>query len=236
MTPHLYAIISFIILAISIPGQTQERPQTARIINVAVAGSGCDSQATSVVISPDLRDLSLMFSDYGVEIGKGSLNPQVRTLQKDCRILVDIAIPAGWSFAFDYVDYRGFAALPKGTWGFHRMSYITSLREISSAKEVTLQGPYNDIYTMRSNQKPERIPWTPCNSTVQRIELLSQLAVNLYPQFPIGDIAQIALDSADFSSRQNFGVKWRKCSGGSTNPPPRPGGPRPPGPIRPGPR
>lgn len=235
MTPKSLLFIASLFL--SLHSGAQEKPADARIVNVSVSGSGCDANATSVVISPDLADLSLLFDNYGVEIGAGSTNPGMRTLQKDCRILVDIAIPSGWSFAFDYVDYRGFAALPKGTWGFHRMSYSTSLRQVSSAKEVTLQGPFNDVYTMRSTQRPERVVWTPCNSNVQRIELLSQLAVNFYPNIANNQIAQIALDTTDFSTRQSFGVKWRKCSPNS-NPNPGNGapGPRPPGPIRPGPR
>jgi hypothetical protein len=229
MTPHKLIAACLILLPIS--AQSLEKPSSARISNVSLRGNGCDANSTNVVLSPDNGDLSVLFDNYGVEIGQGSVNPGARKIQKDCTITVDFEIPNGWSFAFHYVDYRGFAGLPAGAWGFQRLSYVTSLRQVSSARELTLNGPYNDVYTMRSMQRPERLAWTPCNSSKQRIELYSQLSVNYLPTSNSSVLAQMALDTADLSMSQNFGVLWRRC-GPDNVVPPNPGGPRP-GPIRP---
>lgn len=227
MTPK--RIIAACLVCLPLTTLGIERPSSARIINVALSGSGCDANTTNVVLSPDNGDLSVLFDNYGVEIGQGSINPGSRKIQKDCKLSVDFEIPTGWSFAFHYVDYRGFAGLPAGSWGFQRLSYVTSLRQVSSARELTLNGPYNDVYTMRSMQRPERLAWTPCNGSVQRVELLSQLSVNYLPTSNSTVLAQMALDSADLSMTQNFGVLWKRCSPGNPGTGPTPG----PRPVRP---
>lgn len=213
----------------------QERPNHAIIRDVRLVGTGCDANSTQVVFSPDLADLSVLFSDYGIEIGEGSLQPQLPRAQKNCEIKLQVEIPDGWSFAFKHIDYRGFAAIPASAWGMHRFTFSMNLSPVPSMKEVVLQGPLNSEYSTRVSQKPERLVFSRCGSRQQEISLLSQITIQYYPQKSDRSLAQIVLDSADMSLRQSFGIEWKKCLGSIRPDPVRPT-PRPdprPGPIRP---
>lgn len=227
----------FTILAYSFSSLAQSAPEKAEITGVQVQGSGCDASNTSITLSPDLKDMSVLFDNYSVEIGLGSAAGIVNGLQKNCQILVDISIPRGWQYAFKAVDYRGFVALPASAWAFHRFTTIVPNAPIVTAKEVTHNGPLNGNYTYHTEVKPGRETYSPCNQTQQRITLLSQMAVNFFPRTTDRSNAILALDSADTSFKQDLTIVWRQCSG--TPSPQPPGGPRPgpgTGPIRPQPR
>lgn len=234
-TYFLIALLSFFFHGIS--AMAQSTPDHADILGVQVQGSGCDMSKTSITLSPDLKDMSVIFDDYVAEIGQGTQAEKALRLQKDCQILVDINIPQGWQFAFKSIDYRGFVALPASAWALHRFSAIVPNAPIASMREAQIQGPFNDNYVVHTDVKPTRMVWSPCNQTQQRVTLLSQLSVSYFPNTTDRSIAQIVLDSGDASVRQSFGVEWRQCSSPAPNPrppvyPPAPG-PRP-GPGRPG--
>lgn len=207
----LFFSILSIVLA-SLFAEAQTTPEGAVITSVQLQGTGCEETTATVSLSPDSKDLSVLFDNYSVEIGQGSSNPSLLTAQKNCRIFIDMNLPRDWQFAFKAVDYRGFVAVPASAWAFHRFTYVAPNQLISSMREASLQGPQNKDYTVHVEQKTERLTWSPCGQNSQRIQLLSQLAVQYFPRSTDRSLAQISLDSADASFRQNFSVEWRKCS------------------------
>ncbi|MFZ4403776.1 MAG: DUF4360 domain-containing protein [Pseudobdellovibrionaceae bacterium] len=198
------------LLLISAAAGAQTTPPNAAISTVDVVGNGCSAANTSITLSPDFKDLSVLFDNYSVEIGQGSNITQTQ-LQKNCQIRLRISIPANWSFAFKAIDYRGFAALPASSWGFHRFTYINSLQQVSSMREATIKGPFNQDYQVHIEQKPERMVWTPCGLKEHPITLYSQLGVSFLPRSTDRSLAQLALDSADLSVKQSFSMVWRQC-------------------------
>jgi len=223
----LLLIFSSIFLAAFL-AEAQTPPNSA-ITGVAMQGSGCEESSAQAILSPDAKDLSILFDNYSAEIGQGSLHPSLLRAQKDCRVFVDFHVPRGWQFAFRSLDYRGFVAIPASAWAFHRLSFIAPNQPIASLKEASLSGAQNRDYAVRVEQRPERMIWSPCGGQ-QRLQFFSQLAVQYYPRSTDRSIAQISLDSVDGSFRQSFSVEWRQCAinGGGSG-----GGPKPPGPIRP---
>ncbi len=209
----------------------QTGPEGARITDVQVRGSGCDMAETAVVLSPDLKDLSLFFDRYVVEIGQGSENPNLLKLTKDCQIQVQMQIPDGWQMAFKGADYRGFVSLSAQGTAFHRFSILQEGAPIVSMKEAFLKGEMNEDYYVRSEVRPERITWSPCLNGLTTINLMSQLGVSLNPRSSDRSLTQIVLDSSDTSFKQTLSVGWKRCQVS------RPDRPRPPGgPIKPDPR
>ena len=227
--PLLFLALNFISGAIAL---AQSVPAGARITDVTLQGSGCDMAEASVVLSPDLKDLSLFFDNYVVEIGEGSQNPHLLKLTKECRIQVQLQIPDGWQMAFKGSDYRGFVALSSQGTGFHRFSILQEGAQIVSMREAFLKGPLNQDYHVRSEVKTERLTWSPCLRGATSINLISQLGVALNPRNSDRSLTQMALDSNDTSFKQSLSVEWKRCSFS------RPDHPREqqPGPIRPGPR
>lgn len=200
----------------------QSAPQSAEIRSVMIHGSGCEESTASASFSPDLKDLSILFDNYSVEIGNGSQNPKAMTSHKNCYVKIDLYVPAGWQYAFKSIDYRGFVTLPGSAWGFHRFSSMAGNSIVPSLKEVTHKGPLNNDYTFHVETRPERRVWSNCLSGNHQMMLLSQLGVSFYPKLTDRSYATINLDSQDLSLRQNLGVEWRRCSAGNS---PAPGVP-----------
>jgi len=204
----------------------QSAPESAEIRNVTMSGSGCEDAAASATISPDFKDVSLLFDNHSVEIGNGSLNPKITTLQKNCRVDVELAVPRGWQYAFKSVDYRGFAALPASAYGFHRLATMSANSIVPTLREVIHRGPINNEYTFHVEASPTRYVWSSCISGAHTMIFLSQLGVSFYPKMSDRSNAIISLDSKDFSMRQSVGLVWRKCQY-SNQPTPTPSPRRP---------
>lgn len=208
----------FIMLFLSAIAWGQSAPERAEIRSVKIQGSGCEESTASASFSPDLKDLSVLFDNYSVEIGKGSPNPNAMTQQKNCFVDIHVFVPAGWQYAFKSIDYRGFVTLPASAWGFHRFSSMSANSIVPSLKEVTHKGPLNNDYTFHVETRPERRVWSPCISGAHQIRLLSQLGVSFYPKSSDRSFSSLNLDSQDLSLRQSLGVEWRRCSQAGTPP------------------
>ncbi len=209
----------------------QSVPEGARITDVRISGTGCDAAQAAVVLSPDLKDMSVFFDNYVVEVGVGSRNPNQLRVQRDCKVQIQLQVPDGWEMAFKGADYRGFVALGAQGTAFHRFSIHQEGAPMVSMKEANLTGPKNEDYYVRSEIKPERVTWSRCLNGLVNVDLISHLGVALNPRSSDRSMAMIALDASDTSFKQSLSVDWRRCNVSRPDP-----NPRPPGPIRPGPR
>lgn len=138
-----------------------------------LSGSGCNGAASSAGVTPDGQTLTVLFDNYVVDIGNGSSNPQANTLQKDCRVLIDVDVAAGVQYALNQTDYCGFAAMPASAWGSHRFTQVVPNQPVVSMREAAIKGPSSGDYAVSVKQKPGRLIYSACNSKSQTIELLS---------------------------------------------------------------
>lgn len=185
--------------------------QSVTVLGVRLSGSGCGPASASAVTTADGKTLSVIFDNYSVEIGNGSANPQSRSLQKDCRVMIDVDVPAGYQYALEQTDYRGFVALPASAYGMHRFVQNVPSQPIVSMREAQLKGPMNQNYTVSVKQKPGRYVYSACNSKVQTIDLMSSLMVAYLPNTSDRPIAQINLDTIDTNVASSFQLSWRRC-------------------------
>jgi len=218
-TPHrvfnpLTVLSALILILLSMKATAQSAPDRAAITAVHLRGTGCDQAEVAAALSPDFKDISLLFDNYVVEIGQGSSQPHRLDLIKDCQITLVLDVPAGWQMAFRAVDYRGFVVLSSQGTAFHRFSIQQEGAPIVSMREAALRGPMNDDYYVRSEVRPERLTWSRCLQGTTHVNLISQLGVRLNPRSSDRSLTQITLDSADGSLRQNLMVEWRRCAGG----------------------
>jgi hypothetical protein len=205
---------SYAELSAELSAQLTAPPPGAQVTDVRLRGTGCDMKNTRLVLSPDNSDLSILFDDYGVEIGMGTDQPQALQRTKDCHIQVQMMVPSGWQMAFRAADYRGFVNLSSQGTAFHRLSIMQEGAPIVSLREASLRGPLNKDYYVRSEVRPERITWSKCLGGLTMVNLVSQLGVALNPRSSDRSLTQIMLDSADTSFRQNLSISWRRCAGG----------------------
>ena len=187
-------------------------PENAMISDVQLAGNGCNSNSASVILSPDLKDLSVLFDNYIAEIGAGTKNPNARQDRTVCNLRLKMSIPQGWQYAFKSVDYRGFVNLPSQTVATHRLTFVTSGQPIPSLRDANHTGPKVENYTLSFEVKPARYVWSPCGVTQHPININSDLSIMYMTAKANHEQAQIMIDSADFSSRQTIGLAWRRCA------------------------
>ncbi len=185
--------------------------QTVTIRGVRLSGSGCGPASASAVTTADGKTLSVIFDNYTAEIGNGSANPQATSIQKDCRVMIDVDVPAGFQYALEQTDYRGFVAMPASAYGMHRFVQNVPSQPIVSMREAQLKGPINQNYAVSIKQKPGRYIYSACNSKVQTIDLMSQLMVAYLPNTTDRSIAMINLDTIDTKVASSFQLSWRRC-------------------------
>lgn len=210
-----------VLLALIIAGSgnaLSASPGDVKILHTSLAGSGCNNSSAQALISPDFKDLSVLFDNYRVDLGEDGRSREKRD-QKKCRIIIHIEVPRGWQFAFRSVDYRGFVSLPAGVMGFHRFSIMSNrarydAREaIRSFRAAQVKGPINKDFYIHVEQPTSELTWSTCGEPKQQIKLISELMLMSSTKKPrVTELAEMTLDSADASLRQNFSVVWRRCS------------------------
>ncbi len=185
--------------------------QPVEIRGVRLSGSGCGAATATAIVTADGQTMSVLFDHYSAEIGTGSENPQMRTMMKNCNVMIDVNVPAGMQYAIAQTDYRGFAALPATAYGYHRFTQVVPGVSMPSLREAQLRGPQAQNYSVTVVQKPGREVYSKCNNPSQTINLLSELMVSYLPNTTDKTMAQINLDSTDTGVNSSFKFIWRTC-------------------------
>lgn len=208
MIKKLFTLSVLLLVTAELFAQNAEK---VTIRGVRLTGSGCNNSSASASITPDAQLLSLLFDNYAAEIGIGSQNPNMSSIKKDCRILIDVDVAFGYQYAIERTEYRGFANLPDSAHGFHRFTQIVPNQTVPSMREAQLRGPLSSNYEVVVAQKPGRSPYSTCNKPQQTIELLSELFVSYLPKTSNRQMAMINLDSVDTGINSRFKLSWKAC-------------------------
>ncbi len=186
--------------------------QSVTIRGVRLTGNGCNDSTASAAVTADGKILSLIFDNYGVEIGEGTKNPNARSMQRNCRIMIDVNVPAGFQYALEQTDYRGFVSLPTTAHGFHRFTQNIPGEPVPGMREAQLMGPITQNYEVSVRQKPGRLTYSRCNAGQDTIDLMSQLMVQYLPGKQTSrELAMINLDTIDTQVASSFVLSWRRC-------------------------
>lgn len=206
----MFILLAAIFMFQALPQLAQAQSVTIR--GVRLAGNGCSDSTASAAMTADGKILSLIFDNYGVEIGDGSQNPHARSMQRNCRVMIDVDVPAGYQYALEQTDYRGFVALPATAHGFHRFVQNIPGEPVPGMREAQLMGPLNQNYHVSVRQKPGRLVYSRCNAGQDTIDLMSQLMVQYLPgKQNSRELAMINLDTIDTQVASSFVLSWRRC-------------------------
>jgi hypothetical protein len=126
----------------------QDVPPFANITGIEYRGTGCDAESARASITPDLSYISILYDRFTVEIGQGTANPMMNQDIKNCAVIIRMDVPAGWSFQFDSVEYRGFVSLPnQNTVAMQMISAFTSDgRRGRNFQQNVMRGPMTDNF------------------------------------------------------------------------------------------
>ena len=170
--------------------------QQVQLGQVQLAGSGCPQGSASVTLSPDGSVASILFSAF--QITKDNPAPLYQVLQKTCRVILPIQVPANYSLQAWNVDYRGYVHVedPMVTFAFSSKPGLTAFQHWAFPVQTTyLKGVRDEPLFFTHNIRT----LTGCGSRVDlQVEMNMQVSSlqGVHPQ-PIRGSALATIDSAD---------------------------------------
>ncbi len=203
-------ILSLLLILSSIQAFSQTTPEGVQIIDSVISGDGCLAGQVRGQLSPDKKELSFLFDNFITESGT-PVAPRID--RKHCVIRMKIAIPENWSMSLASVDYRGFANVEEGGVAEHNAKYnLNKDKAEATFSNMTIQGPFSDIYFHRYSLPPEQQSWSVCRA--RQVQLMIKISLSSLSAKQVGSkrpITLLTLDSLDTSTRQSFGVNWKPC-------------------------
>ena len=168
-----------------------------------VGGSGCPSGTTSVTLSPDAQELSILFDEYISEAG-GETGKRID--RKTCNLTVPVHVPQGFSVSIIKVDYRGFAYIPRGGRGRFNVEYFFAGMRGPRARK-TFRGGFDDDYFLTNNLTARTLVWSRCGDDVN-LRINTSMFVKTNRNF---DQAMATVDSVDINAGIVYKLQWRRC-------------------------
>lgn len=195
-------LLSAALIAVSaMAGATAEAASDIQLGMPGYGGTGCPANSASVTLSPDQKELSILFDQYVVEAGNG------RTVdRKSCNIAIPVRVPQGYSISVFKVDYRGFNSLPTGARSTFNVEYFFAGSQ-GPRQTKSFFGPTADNYELTSNLGVEALVWSPCGAeTNLRVNTSMMVMTNRRQEQALATV-----DSADISAGIVYHIQWRQC-------------------------
>lgn len=164
-------------------------------------GTGCPRGSATAILSPDAKQLSILFDAYTVE-AKGSKTVD----RKSCNIAVPVHVPQGLSVSILQVDYRGYNSLPRGASSELGVEYFFADAKGPSMTK-TFYGATDDNYYVSNKLLASALVWSKCGADVNlRINSNMRVKTN-----GAGQQAIASVDSVDMSAGLVYLLQWRTC-------------------------
>ncbi len=165
-------------------------------------GNGCPQGSASVTMSPDSKQMSIIFDSFISEAGPAA----GRTIdRKSCNISIPVRVPQGYSFSIINVDYRGFVSLPHGAMAKLQAEYfIAGSRGPTFVKQF--RGQQNTDYFFNNTLGLQAQVWSACGAEVNmRVNASMMLQNSTYED------ALATVDSVDVGAGIIYQIQWRRC-------------------------
>ncbi|KAK0644686.1 hypothetical protein B0T16DRAFT_331879 [Cercophora newfieldiana] len=178
-----------------------------QIDSIAYAGSGCNAGTVAGLLASDLTAVTLLFSEFIAESGKGVAAGKLR---RNCNLLVKLKYPAGWQFSVFKADYRGYAQIPAGDVGTCKSTYYFQGISGQATSQMTINGPYENNYLKSDQFGLQTTVWSPCG---QEGILSINSEVRIAPKDSnTAKAGLLTVDSADLKFKQIHYLQWQKCT------------------------
>ena len=165
-------------------------------------GKGCPQGTVSTTLSPDNKELSLIFDEFMVEAG----GEERRIVRKSCNIAVPVHVPNGFSISLVEVDYRGYVSLPSQARATFSAEYFFAGKKGPQYRK-NFTGYTDDEYLLSNTLGLTGMVWSPCGKDVN----LRVNASMLVRSNRKNEEALATVDSADFSAGLVYHYKIKRC-------------------------
>ena len=166
--------------------------------SVAFHGDGCSGADATADISPDGQAFTALFSKFLVQVEEDAAT---RKASIGCLLEVTVDVPAGWEYAIDNVDQRGFASLGEDASATRRGAYFVADRAALPAPSQ-LRGPSEDSF-QHGDIRPDQPLWSGCGKSAP---LFVATTLDVDASKNAGAGATLTVDSIDGQ------LAWRECN------------------------
>ncbi|MDC3953291.1 DUF4360 domain-containing protein [Polyangium jinanense] len=181
-----------------------EAPEAFSIRDLKYSGPGCPEGSVAYLASQDAEAFTILFSKLYAEVGP---NVDRGNAKKRCNLNILFDFPAGWSFAIEGGEVRGYAFLEAGLSGIIRSTYsFPGLSREERAFEIVLQGEMADNYENHDVVTPDRP--VPCTGR-KNLHIKTDTVID--DRFARGKSGLLTVDSVDGVVRQTYRLRWTRC-------------------------
>jgi hypothetical protein len=166
-------------------------------------GNGCPAGSASATLSPDAKQLSILFDSYIVEAGRSSGKSLDR---KSCNVAIPVHVPQGYSISILRADYRGFVSVPRAAQAQFTVEYFFAGMRGPRIVE-NFNGPQDRDYLLTDHLTAEALVWSPCGADVNLRINSSMLAKTNRNR----DDVLATVDSTDVDAQMVYHLQWRQC-------------------------
>jgi hypothetical protein len=190
------AIVGAALLAVLIPSAAQARgPVADPVVTLkvqSVNGSGCPTGSSVTTNVPDQTAFTVSFSQF--KVGGGEY--------RNCVLIVNVAVPAGWTYAVYRVDNRGYGALDRGATG--RILTTTWFTGFPWTLKIdqSFTGPFDDFW--QAGAEAPNVTYAPCGASYN-LTLNDTLRVTGPPT------SSMELFAQDVRVSTIFYLRWKTC-------------------------
>ena len=174
---------------------------------VAVNGSGCPANTAAVATAPDNTAFTVTYSNYLASVGVGSTPTGFR---KNCQLTVLVHTPAGFSFAVEQADYRGFADLAAGASGMERANYYFQGSPKTAIVSHSFNGPFGDDWEAVDTTDAASLVFAPCGME-RDLNINTELRVSGGTSNASTTTSFMTMDSTDGSVQTVYHFAWAAC-------------------------
>lgn len=180
-------------------------PDRVNIVSMTHGGSGCPVDSVGASFSTDYQYLTIIFDNYGAEIGDSVETPKKRLF---CHVVMQFDFPAGLSYALVDLTYRGYADLDFGIEAAQTSTYYFQgfRKDDQYSFKTRIFGPFIGDYDR--TDALELVAWSPCN---EKRGLNIVTSVQLDNKKNKSGSGLITLDSIDSQVVEQYGIRWKRC-------------------------
>lgn len=182
----------FVALAPSAANAAPLPPANITLQVMSAFGSGCPSGTTNAVSTEDNQAFSLAYSAFRVYGGD----------YKNCRVVVRVAVPAGWTYAVYSVVNRVTPDLGGNAAARLQMNAWFTGYSWNASADNSVNGPRTSLWTTTS--APDVLSYAPCNKSFD-------LNVNNTLRITGPSSSSAELIDTDMRVSTVFNLTWKQC-------------------------
>jgi hypothetical protein len=197
------------------PAYAQATPPVGSVYiqSLQYSGAGCPQQSVNGDVALDGSAFTILFGAFTAMVGPGA---PPNDGEKDCRIIMKLALPPGWSYAVTTLDLRGLVKLDNKVMATERSTWYFEQSRRNHSPHIKYNGPIDRDYVERGIADPNDGPggskaeYNRCGENPNLI-IDTNVKVDAHGSPRNNPFGIMTVDSADGQVKHTYHVIWKKC-------------------------